>query len=109
MLRPIKWQSAALLLFFAAATWAQDSDLKEAILHEVEQVRYSERLSVGDVDVASGDLLAAFYEQREFEPAWVGMERLDSLIELAEETKADGLDPEDYHLHHYVDNGCNAP
>lgn len=98
MLRLIRWQTAALLLFFAAATWAQENELREAILHEVEQVRYSERLSVGDVDVASGDLLAEFYEQREFEPAWVGIERLESLIELAEETRADGLDPEDYHL-----------
>jgi murein L,D-transpeptidase YcbB/YkuD len=98
MLRLIRWQTAALLLFFAAATWSQESDLREAILHEVEQVRYSERLSVGDVDVASGDLLAEFYEQREFRPAWVGIERLETLIELAEETAADGLDPEDYHL-----------
>ena len=98
-MRPIsKWQATVLLVFLSLSAWAQEEDLREAILHEVEQVRYSERLSVGDVDVASGDLLAAFYEQREFEPAWVGIERLESLIALAEETRADGLDPEDYHL-----------
>jgi murein L,D-transpeptidase YcbB/YkuD len=98
MMRPTRWPIAALLLFLAGTAWAQESELREAILHEVEQVRNSERLSVGDVDVASGDLLAAFYEQREFEPAWTGIERLESLIELAEETRIDGLDPGDYHL-----------
>lgn len=98
MLRPIKWPIAAFLLILAGTAGAQESEFREAILHEVEQVRYSERLSVGDVDVASGDLLAEFYEQREFEPAWTGIERLESLIELAEDTEADGLDPEDYHL-----------
>ena len=98
MLRLYKWQTAVLLMLLAGASPAQQAGHSDAILGEIEQLRYSGRLSVGDVDVASGDLLADFYEQRNFKPAWSGIERLDSLIELVEETAADGLDPEDYHL-----------
>ena len=98
-MRPIlKWQTAVLLLILGFSALAQDADLQEAIRVEVEQLRETDRLSVGEVDVASGDLLAAFYEQRGFQPAWGGIERLESLINLVEATAADGLDPEDYHL-----------
>jgi len=85
----------ALLFISAQADEAAD---REAIGAEIEQLRYSGRLSVGDVDVASGDLLAEVYERRGFKPAWSGIERLESLIELVRATAADGLDPEDYHL-----------
>ncbi len=77
---------------------ADEAANREAIGVEIEQLRYSGRLSVGDVDVASGDLLAEVYERRGFKPAWAGIERLESLIELVRATAADGLDPEDYHL-----------
>ena len=85
------------VLLFPAAQ-AQDPDYREAIREEIEHVRHSDRLGVGDVDVASGALLAEFYEQRGFEPAWDSADRLEDLIALVEATEADGLDPEDYHL-----------
>jgi murein L,D-transpeptidase YcbB/YkuD len=85
----------ALLFISAQADEAAD---REAILVEIEQLRYTGQLSVGDVDVASGELLAEVYERRGFEPAWSGIHRLVSLIELVRATAADGLDPEDYHL-----------
>ena len=77
---------------------ADEAAEREAIRVEIEQLRYTGHLSVGDVDVASGELLAEVYERRAFEPAWKGIERLESLIEFARATEADGLDPEDYHL-----------
>src|SRR5882724_4918466 len=52
------------------------------------------------VPVPTGDsaiLLPAFYERRQFEPAWNGS-ALDSLIEAARSSVLDGLDPTDYHL-----------
>ena len=85
----------ALLFISAQADEAAD---REAILVEIEQLRYTGSLSVGEVDVASGELLAEVYERRGFEPAWSGIHRLVSLIELVRATAADGLDPEDYHL-----------
>ena len=87
-----------LLLFLVISAQADEAAEREAIRVEIEQLRYTGRLSVGEVDVASGDLLAEVYERRGFEPAWSGIERLDSLIELVRATEADGLDPEDYHL-----------
>ncbi len=71
---------------------------REAIGAEIEQLRETGRLSVGQVDIASGELLAEVYERRGFKPAWPGIERLEPLIELVRATAADGLDPEDYHL-----------
>jgi len=87
-----------LLAFLFISAQADETADREAIGAEIEQLRYSGRLSVGDVDVASGDLLAEVYESRGFKPAWSGIERLESLIELVRATAADGLDPEDYHL-----------
>jgi murein L,D-transpeptidase YcbB/YkuD len=77
---------------------ADEAADREAIGAEIEQLRFTGRLSVGEVDVASGELLAEVYERRGFEPAWSGLHRLESLIELVRATVADGLDPEDYHL-----------
>ena len=94
----LKWQTAILLVFLGFAAWAQDEDYREAIRVEIEQLRYTGRLSVGEVDVASGELLAEVYERRGFEPAWSGADRMESLIELVRATRADGLEPEDYHL-----------
>lgn len=45
-------------------------DLQNAIRVEIEQLRISGQLSLGDVHIASGDLLAEFYERRNFQPAW---------------------------------------
>lgn len=86
-----------LALLFISAQADETAD-REAIRVEIEQLRYTGHLSVGDVDVASGELLAEVYERRGFERAWAGIDRLASLIELIRATAADGLDPEDYHL-----------
>ena len=67
---------------------ADEAAEREAIRVEIEQLRYTGHLSVGDVDVASGELLAEVYERRAFEPAWKGIERLVSLIEFARATEA---------------------
>jgi len=77
---------------------ADEAAEREAIGVEIEQLRYSGRLSVGEVDVASGALLADVYERRGFKPAWSGIDRMEALIVLVRATAADGLDPEDYHL-----------
>ena len=87
-----------LLAFSFISAQADEAADREAIGAEIEQLRYSGRLSVGEVDVASGALLADVYERRGFKPAWSGIDRMEALIELVRATAADGLDPEDYHL-----------
>jgi len=71
-----------LLAFLFISAQADEAADREAILVEIEQLRYTGHLSVGDVDVASGELLAEVYERRGFEPAWSGIESLVSLIEF---------------------------
>src|SRR5690606_6792254 len=61
----------------------------------VEQLRYN-----GNADatgVRAANLVAAFYERREFRPAWRDEARIDGLLRLVDDAYADGLEPRDYH------------
>ena len=98
MLRLLKWQLVVALVFAGAPTLADEAETQEAIRSEIEQLRESGRLSLGDVEIASGELLARVYERRNFEPAWSGLEKMNALAELIEATALDGLSPADYHL-----------
>lgn len=98
MLRFLKWQLVVALVFAGAPTLADEAETQEAIRSEIEQLRESGRLSLGDVEIASGELLARVYERRNFEPAWSGLEKMNALAELIEATALDGLSPADYHL-----------
>ncbi len=89
---------ALLCLCLSGVTLAQDADVREALRVEVEQLRESGRLSIGGVDVASGDLLAEIYERRGFAPAWTATSRIDALIARIQAASGDGLTPADYHL-----------
>jgi murein L,D-transpeptidase YcbB/YkuD len=86
------------LLLVVVTASADDASLREAIRGEIEHLRESDRISVGNVPVASGDLLAEVYERRGFAPAWPDAGDLESLIDLVRATRLDGLDPDDYHL-----------
>lgn len=69
----------------------------EAIRLEIELLQGSGRLSVRNVEVASGALLADIYEAREFEPAWTRPAQVADLVKLVNGAETDGLSPEDYH------------
>ncbi len=90
--------AAIVCLCLSGAVFAQDADVREALRTEIEQLRESGRLSIGDVDVASGDLLAEVYERRGFAPAWTATSRIDSLLAAIRAASGDGLTPADYHL-----------
>ncbi|HSN51966.1 MAG TPA: L,D-transpeptidase family protein [Woeseiaceae bacterium] len=89
---------AILLVVAGLAAFAAEPGVQEAIRAEIEQLRETGHLSVDGFEVASGELLARIYENRNFEPAWPDVERTDELIRLVESTAEDGLDPADYHL-----------
>ena len=76
---------------------ADEAANREALRVEVEQLRDSGRLSIGGVDIASGDLLAELYERRNFTPTWTDVEQIDELIVAVQAMYDDGLDPSDYH------------
>ncbi len=74
-----------------------DAD-RDAVRVEVENLIQSGRLSIGGVDIASGALLAEFYERRDYLPAWTDNKKVAELVLAIRSTVKDGLDPSDYHL-----------
>ena len=61
-------------------TFADEAADREAIRVEIEQLRESDRLSVGDEEIASGDLLANGRELDIYERAALDIALTDSLI-----------------------------
>lgn len=47
---------------------------------------------------AIGTTLAAFYASRAYRPAWVSKQMVEDLLLAIEESKDDGLNPNDYHI-----------
>lgn len=79
------------------------SPLAEAIRNRIEAAAdLPDRLYVRDERVQTAPSLSAFYEQREYEPAWVSdrglLRAARELLEALAEADADGLLPEDYHV-----------
>ncbi len=98
MARVLVCEITALMFALCLPVMADDAEDREALRIEIEQLRESGRLSIGGIDVASGNLLADFYERRGFSPAWSRTGKMDSLIEVIKATGKDGLDPNDYHF-----------
>ncbi len=98
MIRTIRWLLAAVCSVTLATASAQETEYREALRIEIEQLRETGRLSIGGVDIAAGNLLAQIYEQREFSPAWSDDDKIGDLITAIRGAFADGLDPADYHL-----------
>ena len=98
MIRKVNWRIIILFVGLCQPVFADDIEDREALRIEIEQLRESGRLSIGGIDIASGNLLAEFYERRGFLAAWSGIAKMDSLITAIKATAEDGLTPADYHL-----------
>lgn len=81
----------------AAPSLADEAANSEAIRVEIENLRETGRLSIGGIDIASGNALAEFYERRNFTPTWNSPDQIGELLELVQVSRDDGLNPEDYH------------
>ena len=110
MIRTTRCLVAVYLTAISAMALADDDANREALLVEIERMQESDMLSIGEIDVAAGDLLAEFYEQRDYSPAWTDRGKLSQLITAIKATEADGLDPKDYHLQQieFVDRELSA-
>jgi len=86
----------ALTLLLVAALARADAP-SEALRERVEQLRAGRDLRVDGEQIAAPALIARFYERRDFQPAWTPA-RAAELRTLVEGSRADGLDPRDYHL-----------
>ena len=51
------------LLALSPTSFADTEDERDALRVEVEQLLQFGRLSIGDIDIASGELIAEFYER----------------------------------------------
>ena len=91
----------AALVFFAimsaAPAHADDAANSEALRIEIENLRETGQLSIGGVDIATGNALANFYERRNFSPTWTNPDQVGELLELVLASRDDGLEPDDYH------------
>ena len=69
----------------------------EALRERIEQLRAGRELRVNGDRISAPAVVAEFYEQRDFRPAWTP-ERQEALRALVEGSRADGLEPRDNHL-----------
>ncbi|MGI9204088.1 MAG: L,D-transpeptidase family protein [Woeseiaceae bacterium] len=89
--------SLVLFVVVGVPALAQDVANNEAIRTEIENLRETGQLSIGEVDIATGNALAEFYERREFRPTWSSVDKVGQLLELVRGSRDDGLNPADYH------------
>lgn len=75
-----------------------DRGVVQAIRFHVDDLRRTGSLGLGDDPIAAAGVLPALYEHRAFQPAWLAPGRADAVLRALLASRADGLDPEDYHL-----------
>jgi len=85
------------LAFLLVASLARADAPSEALRERVERLRAGRELRVDGEQIAAPALIARFYERRDFRPAWTPA-RAAELRALVQGSRADGLDPRDYHL-----------
>lgn len=98
MLMPATSILLALVLVAPAVPGGGQLTPEEIIAERIEQIRQGNAPLVGSDTIASSVLVPAFYERRQFRPAWTSAATVDDLIRLIEDSENDGLTPADYHL-----------
>ncbi|MCK7579021.1 MAG: L,D-transpeptidase family protein [Chromatiales bacterium] len=70
----------------------------ELLASTLEAFRESRTLAIDGVPLLSAPVLADFYLQRGYTLAWSKPAPIEALLELAEQSDADGFRPEDFHV-----------
>ena len=94
------WRVIAALaagLPLACAHAAAADAVAESLRLRVEQLRGAQEVRVAGAPIAARRLIAEFYAQRGFRPAWTRTGQVEALRELIAATRGHGLDPADYH------------
>jgi murein L,D-transpeptidase YcbB/YkuD len=92
-----RWR-VGVLLAWLALTGAAHADPTALIQARVGQLLNGNEVKVAGATIASTVVLPAFYERRDFRLAWSDPINLEALLAAVEDSAADGLTPEDYHL-----------
>jgi murein L,D-transpeptidase YcbB/YkuD len=64
----------------------------------VGQLLNGAEVTVGSASIASTAVLPAFYERRDYRPAWTDPANVAALLDAIRDSAGDGLTPADYHL-----------
>ncbi|HWJ07107.1 MAG TPA: L,D-transpeptidase family protein [Steroidobacteraceae bacterium] len=82
----------------AAPASAASTPLAEAVRERIDHLRYDQQHDARGARIVLDDLVARFYETRQFQPVWQEPARVDALVAAVTGVVDDGLDPSDYHL-----------
>lgn len=91
----------AVMLFpaFSSSGLAAGQGLEQEIMRKrIEQLRFSDGLTIGNERITSSIVLPEFYERRNFRPAWTNPDTVSQLINAIKNSDKEGLNPDDYHL-----------
>ncbi len=67
------------------------------LIQTLSTLRDAKMIGLDGVQLLSGRLLADFYERRGNQLVWTDPKRINALLELAEDSRAEGFVPEDFH------------
>ncbi len=73
---------------------AADEDIRA----KIESIQPASNRQIDGQPIASGDLLARFYTQRRFQPAWSDVANMRAMVAAVRASHDHGLVPADYHL-----------
>jgi murein L,D-transpeptidase YcbB/YkuD len=82
-------------LFWATQTLASPASAA-VIGQRIEQLASEGRLQIQGRNIAAGEILQAFYAERQYQPAWGDPEKANQLVALIEASATHGLNPNDY-------------
>jgi len=77
---------------------APASPVGDEIRERVEQIRAGAVVAVAGQTISSALVLPAFYERRDYAPAWTNPQAVRQLIDTLQQVDSDGLVSDDYHL-----------
>lgn len=97
------WRVSVGILIFGlfvtsiAPSLADRQSVKGLLQERIAQLKVSETPNVGEARIAAVAFLESFYQNRQFDPAWVDDANRDALLAAIAASPSDGLNPEDFH------------
>ena len=96
---PVLLALAALVAGLAARpASAQSPTVQDAIRTRVEELRSARPVAVRGATLFEPKAVSAFFEARQFAPAWTVPAAVSQAVKAIKDVEADGLTPRDYHL-----------
>ena len=86
------------VMMMCSGAIAQETAVQERLRRQMDQMRSANQFTIDGVPIAAIRAIPAFYEQRQFRPAWTDPTNIDALLDAVRESETEGLDPDDFHL-----------